>query len=149
MIACARSHTDFPFKLTIPYSVTNATNNAYTFLVQKNGATTIHNSLTVTNALQAASFKIGTNTVLSSGLSGYHGSGSKVQISDGTGTTGNLTKYDSAGNVTDSGVSAAKLPVASPKAKKGHVACIKSLGPPVQIGSCSTRPDASGACSCN
>ena len=130
-------------------SVTNAANNAYTFLVQKNGATTIHNSLTVTDAARAASFQVGSNTVLSSDLNGYHGSGGKVQISDGTGTSGDLTKYDSTGNVTDTGVPAAQVPIASPKAKPGHVACIKALGPPVQIGSCSTRPDATGACSCN
>ena len=130
-------------------SVTNAANNAYTFLVQKNGATTIHNALTVTSPVQAASFQVGGNTVLSSGLNGYHGSGAKVQISDGTGTGGNLTKYDSAGNVTDSGVSTAQVPIASAKAKAGHVACIKSVGPPIQIGSCSTQPDANGACSCN
>ncbi len=130
-------------------SVTNAANNAYAFLVQKNGATTIDNSLTVTNSARAASFQVGANTVLSSGLNGYHGSGAKVQISDGSGTTGNLPQYDSSGNVTDSGVPAAQLPVASPKASAGHVACIKSVGPPVQIGSCSTRPDSTGACSCN
>ena len=130
-------------------SVTNAANNAYTFLVQKNGATTIHNSLTVTSAARAASFQVGSNTVLASGLNGYHGSGAKVQISDGTGKGGNLPRYDSGGNVTDSGVSAAQVPVASPKAAQGHVACIKSLGPPVQIGSCSTQPDTTGACSCN
>ncbi|HEY2468721.1 MAG TPA: hypothetical protein VGI45_12895 [Terracidiphilus sp.] len=130
-------------------SVTNAANNAYTFLVQKNGATTIHNALTVTSPVRAESFQVGGNTVLSSGLNGYHGSGAKVQISDGSGTTGDLTKYDSAGNVTDSGVSSAQVPVASPKARAGHVACIKAIGPPVQIGSCTTQPDATGACSCN
>jgi hypothetical protein len=130
-------------------SVTNATNNAYTFLVQKNGATTIDNSLTVTSAARAASFKVGSNTVLPSALNGFHGSGSRVQISDGTGAGGDLPQYDETGNVTDSGVPAAQVPIASPKAKAGHVACIKALGPPVQIGSCSTRPDATGACSCN
>ncbi len=130
-------------------SVTNAANSAYTFLVQKNGATTIDNSLTVNSAARASSFQIGPHTVLPANLDGYHGSGSRVQISDGSGRDGNLPSYDSAGNVTDSGVSAAQLPVASPKAAAGHVACIKALGPPVQIGSCSTSPDANGACSCN
>ena len=130
-------------------SVTNAANNAYTFLVQKNGATTIDNSLTVASTARAASFQVGPHTILSSRLDGYHGSGARVQISDGTGTTGNLSKYDSSGNITDSGVSAAEIPVASPKAAAGHVACIKAVGPPVQIGSCSTTPDANGACSCN
>ncbi|MGA9584953.1 MAG: hypothetical protein WBQ95_06465 [Terracidiphilus sp.] len=129
-------------------SVTNAANSAYSFLVRKNGATTIDNSLTVTKAARAASFQVGANTVLPSALKGYHGSGARVQISDGTGTTGNLPKYDSSGNVTDSGVSAAQVPVTSPTAAAGHVACIKALGPPIQIGSCSTRPDATGACSC-
>ena len=130
-------------------SVTNAANNAYTFLVQKNGATTIDNSLTVNSTARAASFQVGPHTVLPASLDGYHGSASRVQISDGTGTGGNLPQYDSSGNVTDSGVSAAQVPVASPKAAAGHVACIKAIGPPVQIGSCSTRPDAKGACSCN
>jgi hypothetical protein len=129
-------------------SVTNAANSAYTFLVQKNGATTIDNSLTVNSAARAASFQVGPHTVLSSSLDGYHGSGPRVQISDGTGTSGNLPQYDSSGNVTDSGVSAAEVPVASPKARAGHVACIKAIGPPVQIGSCSTTPDSTGACSC-
>ncbi len=129
-------------------SVTNAANNAYAFLVQKNGATTIDNALTVNSAARAASFQVGTHTVLASRLDGYHGSGAKVQISDGTGTAGDLSQYDATGNVTDSGVSAAQLPIATPKARAGHVACIKALGPPVQIGSCSTRPDATGACSC-
>jgi hypothetical protein len=130
-------------------SVTNAANNAYTFLVQKNGVTTIDNSLTVNSAARAASFQVGQHTVLPANLDGYHGAGSRVQISDGTGKGGNLPSYDSVGNVTDSGVSASQLPVASPKAAAGHVACIKAIGPPVEIGSCSTRPDATGACSCN
>jgi hypothetical protein len=130
-------------------SVTNAANSAFTFLVQKNGATTIDNSLTVNSTARAASFQVGEKTVLPSNLDGYHGSGSRVQISDGTGATGNLPQYDSSGNVSDSGVSAARVPVASPKAVAGHVACIKAIGPPIQIGSCSTRPDATGACSCN
>jgi hypothetical protein len=130
-------------------SVTNAANNAYAFLVQKNGATTIDNSLTVTSAARAASFQVGSNTVLSSDLNGFHGSGSKVQISDGTGTAGDVPWYDASGNVADSGISAAQVPIASEKAKAGHVACIKSIGPPIQIGSCSTRPDSTGACSCN
>ena len=134
---------------SVAVSVTNAANSAYTFLVQKDGATTIHNSLAVTNSVKADSFQVGSNTVLSSRLNGDHGSGDKIQISDGTGTSGNLTEYDSTGNVTDSGVSAGQVPVASPKAKRGHVACIKALGPPIQIGSCSTKPDATGACSCN
>jgi hypothetical protein len=129
-------------------SVTNAANSAYTFLVQKNGATTIDNSLTVNNSARAASFEVGQHTVLPAHLDGYHGTGSRVQISDGTGTSGDLPQYDSSGNVTDSGIPTAQLPVASPKASAGHVACIKAIGPPVQIGSCSTRPDSTGACSC-
>ena len=136
-------------EISTAVGVTNAANDTYTFLVQKNGATTIRNSLTVTSPIRAASFQVGEHTVLSSGLNGYHGSGVKVQISDGTGSSGNLPKYDSTGNVTDSGLSAAQVPVASRKAAAGHVACIKSVGPPIQIGSCSTQPDATGACTCN
>ncbi len=147
--AAIRITPDANAETSAALSVTNAANNAYTFLVQKNGATTIDNSLTVTSSARAASFQVGTHTVLPSSLNGYHGSGSRVQISDGTGAGGNLPKYDVTGNITDSGVSAAQLPVVSPKAAAGHVACIKAIGPPVQIGSCSTRPDTTGACSCN
>lgn len=147
--AAIRVTPDANGEISPALSVTNAANNAYSFLVQKNGATTINNSLTVSNSARAASFEVGTHTVLPPSLDGFHGSGAKVQISDGTGSRGDLPQYDSTGNVTDSGVSAAQVPVASVKAKAGHVACIKFLGPPVQIGSCSTQPDASGACSCN
>jgi hypothetical protein len=45
-------------------------------------------------------------------------------------------------------VSAPNLPqVGTPTA--GHAACIKSAGPPVVIGFCSTQPDSGGACTCN
>ena len=147
--AAIRITPDANGEITPAVSVTNAANNAYSFLVQKNGATTIHNSLTVTDSARAASFQVGANTVLSPNLNGYHGSGAKVQISDGTGASGDLPRYDSTGNISDSGVSAAQIPVASSKAKAGHVACIKSIGPPVQIGSCSTRPDYNGVCRCD
>lgn len=41
--------------------------------------------------------------------SNRHGSGSKGQSSDGTGTSGNVAKFDSGGSVTDGGVAAASL----------------------------------------
>jgi hypothetical protein len=43
--------------------------------------------------------------------------------------------------------SAGSVPVIAVPAT-GHVACIKSAGPPVVLGSCSTKPTANGACTC-
>ena len=86
--------------------------------------------------------------ILPSTLTGYHGtSGVKVQLSEGTGANGNLAKYASDGSVTN-GPAVASLPtVATPIA--GHAACIKSAGPPVVVGFCSTVVDSSGNCTCN
>jgi hypothetical protein len=45
----------------------------------------------------------GNGTVIPSGVTGYHGANTatKVQLSDNTGTSGNLTKWDVNGNVTN------------------------------------------------
>jgi hypothetical protein len=45
------------------------------------------------------------------------------------------------------GASASGAPEASPAA--GHASCIKSPGPPVVIGFCSTAIDSTGSCACN
>lgn len=59
---------------------------------------------------------------------------------------GNGTDY------VDSAIQQADLPNTSPQVATptaGHASCIKSSGPPVVIGFCSTQPDASGLCTCN
>lgn len=49
--------------------------------------------------------------LLPSTLTGYHGSASqKLQLSDGTGTNGNLAKFDSSGDVSDSSIAVANVP---------------------------------------
>jgi hypothetical protein len=54
--------------------------------------------------------------------------------------------YDSTNQLPPTTSGAVPL-VGSPMA--GHAACIKSAGPPVVLGSCSTEMDSSGACTCN
>ena len=47
-------------------------------------------------------YQVNGNTILPSTLFGYHGSsGTKVQLSDGTGTSGNLAQFDSNGNIAN------------------------------------------------
>jgi len=51
---------------------------------------------------KAASFQTMNGTVIPSTATGYHGTaGTKVQLSDGTGTSGNLAKFAADGSVTD------------------------------------------------
>ncbi len=57
---------------------------------------------TIYAPLVAKQYSNGTAALLASGLTGYHGtSGTKVQYSDGTGTSGNLVKWASDGSTTD------------------------------------------------
>lgn len=57
------------------------------------------------NCTTPGSLAIGSHIVLPSFLVGYHGSsgGGDVQLSDGTGASGNCAKFDANGNLTDSG----------------------------------------------
>ena len=60
---------------------------------------------------QGAAYKVSTNVVIPSTTTGYHGSGSgdvKIQMSDGTGTSGRVAAYDATGGLTDgpAGISA-------------------------------------------
>jgi hypothetical protein len=65
---------------------------------------------TTPNTVNATSLQIAGATVLTSTVTGYHGtSGTKVQLSDGTGTSGNLAKFASDGSVTDGGVAASAV----------------------------------------
>jgi hypothetical protein len=71
--------------------------------------TTGHGSYTVTlgNSSVTATYLMGdlytgANKILPSAVTGYHGtSGTQVQLSDGTGTSGNLAKFASDGSVTN------------------------------------------------
>ena len=90
---------------------------------------------------------IGANTILPTTLTGDHGTGVKVQLSDGAGTSGNLAKYAADGSVTD-GPSVNSLATAS-SPTANHAACIKSAGPPVLVGYCSTVVASDGTCTCN
>jgi hypothetical protein len=61
-------------------------------------------------SVKANSFLIGANTVLPFGLAGDHGTGAKVQLSDGTGASGNLGKFASDRSVTDSSLAVTAVP---------------------------------------
>lgn len=78
------------------------------------------------------------NAILPARLTGYHGtSGTKVQLSDGTGSNGNEAVFasDGSGTLTNSTAGLA-----------GHATCWKAVG---QIGYCSTAVDSTGTCNCN
>ena len=63
----------------------------------------------------------------------------------------NQSKIDISYDSTNCG-GASTTPSAVPQvgsATAGHAACIKSAGPPVVLGSCSTEMDSSGSCTCN
>lgn len=99
------------------------------------------------NGVTTTQYNIGVNTVIGPTVTGPHGTGVKLQMSDNTGTSGNLAQFDSGGNVTNGPTAAAVPQVGTPTV--GHAACIKAAGPPVVIGFCSTTVDASGLCTCN
>jgi hypothetical protein len=89
------------------------------------------------------------NTIISSIVTGYHGtSGTKLQMSDGTGTSGNVAKYASDGSVADGGIATSAI-VTAGAPTVGHASCVKSLGPPIVFGYCSTVVAADGTCTCN
>ena len=53
---------------------------------------------------QGGAYKVDANAVIPATATGYHGSGAgdvKVQMSDGTGTSGNVAAYDANGGLTD------------------------------------------------
>ena len=107
-------------------------------------ASILPGNLTINGALSNSNA-----TLLPSTLTGYHGtSGTKVQLSDGTGTSGNVAKFAADGSIVDGGVAASSIPtVGTPTVNQA--ACIKSAGPPVVIGYCSTVVSSAGACTCN
>ena len=106
-------------------------------------------SANICGVLSSTGYGNGNGLLLPSTLTGYHGSsGTKVQLSTGTGTSGNVAKFAADGSIVDGGVAASAIPtVGTPTVNQA--ACIKSAGPPVVIGYCSTVVSATGACTCN
>jgi hypothetical protein len=76
------------------FCISNAANSTCVTSITRDG-----------NASFAKNISIGSNIVLPSTLTGYHGNsaGTKVQLSDGTGASGNCAKFDANGNITDAG----------------------------------------------
>jgi hypothetical protein len=97
---------------------------------------------------QGHAFRNNNGTMIGAADLGPHGNGLYLQKSDNTGTAGNLAKFDAGGNTVDGGVAASSV-VTAASPTVGHAACIKSAGPPLVIGYCSTVVDSSGACTCN
>jgi hypothetical protein len=109
------------------------------------------NSITTQRPINAVGgIDIGGNVIMPPGLTGYHGtSGTKVQLSDGTGTSGNLAIFAADGSVTNGPLPPVAPTITAGTPTVGQAACIKAAGPPVLIGYCSTVVDAFGACTCN
>ena len=87
-------------------------------------------------SVSAVSYLAGTNLILPSTLSGFHGSGAgdvNVQFSDGTGPTGHLAAYDATGGLTDGGAPVAAQ-VAANLASSGSTGVTGQL-PIGQVGS--------------
>ena len=78
-------------------------------------------------------------------LTKMHGGGTKLQTSDSSGPSGDLPMYASDGSLTDSGYGPGSYPTKSGTASFPHVACWLNG---TNLGQCTTRPDASGECTC-
>jgi hypothetical protein len=74
--------------------------------------------------------------------------GVNLPLDTGIWAANHLISYDVNGAHTDSGILKSAVPTFS-TTTAGQATCIKSAGPPVQIGTCSTVVSASGACTCN
>ncbi len=87
--------------------------------------------------IQASQYSNSNGIVIPSAATGYTGTpSSKMVLSDNPFVTGTIT--DGVNTVPTVGAPTA-----------GQAACIKSVGPPVVVGYCSTAPTAGGACTCN
>jgi len=116
---------------------TNVANSVCYWWITNVGAPTFNGSYSNANGI-----------ILPSSLTGDHGTGGRIQLSDGTGTSGNVAKFAADGSIVDGGVAASAIPtVGTPTVNQA--ACIKSAGPPVVIGYCSTVVSSAGACTCN
>jgi hypothetical protein len=87
------------------------------------------------------SYRVHGNVVIPSFLTGFQGSGTAVSIANGPFTPGNLRMTDGGGSDADSGLSRSSIPSQSSTAPLVNgIACIKSAGPPIVIGYCTTPP---------
>jgi hypothetical protein len=75
------------------------------------------------------------------------------QINNTAPSAGHYLRGAGGAGYVDGTIQQSDLPNTSPQTSgtpaAGHAGCIKSAGPPVVIGYCSTQPDSSGACTCN
>jgi len=91
-------------------------------------------------------YKANGHIVIPPSANGYHGTdGLQVQMSDGTGSSGNFSKFASDGSLTDSGYAPSAFPLKTGTEVAGHVACWKSTG---VIGHCASAVGGDGACVC-
>ena len=112
------------------------------------GGTTPHLTIltgTVINLNAPNGMELNGTLVLPSSLTGTHGGGTKLQTSDSSGSSGNLPMYAPDGSLTDSGYGRTSYPMKSGTASSPHVACWLNGG---MLGQCTSRPDASGSCTC-
>ncbi|HET6220168.1 MAG TPA: hypothetical protein VFE27_24280 [Acidobacteriaceae bacterium] len=101
------------------YKVYGRTTGAELFMSTIGAGTTLTftdtGSITPSGALPGANttlggYQLNANTVLPSTLTGFHGTaGTKVQLSDGTGASGNIAKFAADGSATDGGVAVTSI----------------------------------------
>jgi len=101
----------------------------------------------ISNGLDTLSgYKVNGNTVIPTAANGFHrASGTKVQMSDGSGPNGNFPKYAADGSLTDSGYGPSAFPTKTGTEVAGHLTCWKATG---LIGYCSKSVTAGGTCTC-
>lgn len=100
-----------------------------------------------TGYVKGATYRIGANTVIPLGVTGYNGAGGIwIQLNDGTGSN-SFAVYKADGTLTNGPITSSVPSIGVPPVNKA--ACIKADGPPVVIGYCSTVVDSGGACTCN
>jgi hypothetical protein len=104
-------------------------------------------SVTPSGALPGANTTRGGITLTGTKLTGDQGAGALLQHSTGSPTNGAYVQYDSTGNAVSGPAGSAVPQVGTPTVNQA--ACIKSAGPPVVIGYCSTVVGAGGSCTCN
>lgn len=74
------------------------------------------------------------------------------QLNLSTPTSGHYLRAGGGASYVDGTIQQADLPSTSPQVGTptlGKATCVKTAGPPVVIGFCSTQPDSTGACICN
>lgn len=126
-----------------------ATHNANFKLIGSNSSNQVSIDPSDQGTVFGGSIGNANGTLLPGSLTGFHGSsGTKVQLSDGTGSTGHYAKYASDGSVTDGGASLVLPPIRAGSwsiASSTTVAVTFATAMSATPTSCTATPSASSA----